>query len=253
MTGLEALSAMEYPGRFIILGKLETGQELVVYGVTGRSESSRARRFEQDKGIIRTAPTNPEVLKKGNPKLLIYNAIRKLDKNIVVSNGAQTDLIYDAIHSLDFDKSPAEIFASAFRNPCLVDGIDLTAFEPDEPNYTPRISGLLTPRGAGLAIAKHQNGRVLRTFFDFPLVPGRGKLIATYTGVNQNPLPSFAGEPLDIGIPFTGLQSLAQVFYDAIFPRAADKDFRVGVAVVSYDRTLDHISSSIVNRDGGSK
>ena len=94
MKGLEAIAEMEYPGRLIALGRDPTGEHnVVVYAVTGRSPSSQARTLEYnaDDNTIFTKPTDPEVLEKGNPDLLLYDAIVMLDDSVAVSNGKQTE------------------------------------------------------------------------------------------------------------------------------------------------------------------
>ena len=108
-------------------------------------------------------------------------------------------------------------------------------FEPDAPNHTPRISGCLAD-GAALSIVKRAaDGTVLRAYFEVPKAAGKGKLIATYTGVNTNPLPSFAGEPLDVEIPYASAREAAAALYKALAPEKGKDDYRVAVAVVYRD------------------
>ena len=253
MKGLENLANMEYPGRFIVIGWDPNGlNEIIVYGVTGRSPSSQAREIVENKGIdglaLKTNPTDPEALKKGKKELLIYNCIRTVGPQgeyaFIVSNGAQTDLIhrfYEGI-SLGHVPNPMETLARAFANPCEEGEIDIAEYEPDEPNYTPRISGIITPEGAALHIVKSaENMSPEKQIFGFPLIPGKGKLIATYTGENKDPLPSFQGLPFDVELPLDvddelpdSLVELAESFYQALNP-----DFRVSVTAICYDREAD--------------
>jgi IMP cyclohydrolase len=120
-------------------------------------------------------------------------------------------------------------------------------FEPDEPNFTPRISGCVFG-GAALSVIKRDGcGCAVRMYFEVPTASGRGKLIATYTGVNENPLPSFSGEPIDVGIPYATADEAARAMYEALAPRPGKDDYRVAVAAVFQDRDGD-ISISVKNR-----
>ena len=267
MKGLENLAKMEYPGRGIIIGKHPNDLgEIIAYFVTGRSPSSQAREIvvnkESEDFALKTNPTDPEAIKKGNKALLIYNCIRAAgpqgEHAFIVSNGAQTDLIhrfYEGI-SLGHVPNPMETLARAFANPCDIGDINITSYEPDEPNYTPRISGIITPEGAALHIVKcGWRGYSEQKIFEVPMIPGKGKLLTTYTGVNVNPLPSFEGEPLDIVLgegvneDLLGLgdhEELAENIYQALRPSEAGKgmvspgkDFRVAVATLIYNRHDD--------------
>jgi IMP cyclohydrolase len=232
-SGLDSLSGMEYPGRVIIIGTLADGGSAIAYAVTGRSPSSQARKFVVgDDGNVYTRPTDETLLAKGNPALLVYPALMFYGQSIAVSNGAQTRLVFEElIRNNDQFASPVELLVKAFRTPQFVAGIDITRFEPDDPNFTPRISGCLTPAGAALAITKRGGqSEPLRSFHDVPLsLPGRGRLIATYTGENANPLPSFVGEPLDIEIVAETVDELAESLYVALGPKSGEPDYRVAV------------------------
>lgn len=259
MKGLENIADKEYLGRFIAIGLDKSGlNEIIVYGVTGRSPSSQAREIvindELEDFAIKTNPTDPEALKKGNEALLIYNCIRAAgpqgEHAFVVSNGAQTDLIHKAYEGMTLQHVPPhslEALAGAFARPYEVGLIDVTRYEPDEPNYTPRISGIITSEGAALHIVKQaERGYPEHKIFGVPMIPGKGKLIATYTGENVNPLPSFEGEPLDVELDDSP-EELAENFYEALkpghnvgFPVGSVKpDFRVAVATLFYNREED--------------
>lgn len=258
--GLEALSG-EYHGRIIILGRAESGKNVIAYAVTGRSSPSRARKFELDAGAIKTAPTNPDDLKKGNPALLIYPAIMDVGYFGVVSNGAQTSLIAGIANHAERDFNLTTLLSSSFMFPHHIGGIDITSYEPDAPNYTPRISGVLARERAALSIIKHELGdNVSRSFFEFPLIAGRGKAISTYTGQNVPKgavIPSFRGEPLDVELKGTSAEEIAHNFYQTLGPKEGPNivspgdDFRVGVAVAFYDHdsvSNQRASSYILNR-----
>lgn len=250
-TGLEAIARMEYPGRLIVVGTLPGGNDVVGYAVTGRSASSQARRLVVgDDGNVYTKPTDPEALRRGNPALLVYPAIMFYRDSIAVSNGAQTRLVYEElIRTADGAPHPAEVLVRAFRAPAMVAGIDVTRYEPDEPSFTPRISGCVTAKGAALCIAKRgESDHSIKQFFEVPLVcAGRAKVVATYTGANVDPLPSFVGEPVDVQVTSTSAEDFAESLYAALGPKDGGPDFRVAVAVV--ERSQRGIGEvQIVNR-----
>ena len=186
----ETLKQNEYPGRGIVLGKTEDGSAAVAaYFIMGRSENSRNRIFVSDGEGIRTEAFDASKMK--DPSLIIYAPVRVLGKNTIVTNGDQTDTLYEGL-------SKGLTFEQALRS---------RTFEPDEPNYTPRISGLLHIENGScdyaLSILKSDNGNpgsaCRFTFaYDNPQ-DGVGRFIHTYLG-NGNPLPSFAGEPVPVVI-----------------------------------------------------
>ncbi len=218
---LENISTKEYPGRIIILGQDSTGKNVVCgYAITGRSSSSQARKLEYKQDTVWVKPTDKELLKMGNIDLLIYPSMFCLSQGIAVSNGKQT---VDVMACLGQGESAAEILAFALKK---------WDYECDAPAYTPRISGcVLTNKSAALSIIRRApNGATMRNVYEFPLVPGKGKMIMTYTGENRDPLPSFTGEPLDIKIKKTSPQDFAENIYQALKPARGGKDFRVAVA-----------------------
>ncbi|EPF26329.1 IMP cyclohydrolase [Treponema socranskii subsp. paredis ATCC 35535] len=186
----ETLKQNEYPGRGIVLGKSEDGSAAVAaYFIMGRSENSRNRIFAAEDEGIRTEAFDASKMK--DPSLIIYAPVRVLGKNTIVTNGDQTDTLYEGL-------SKGLTFEQALRS---------RTFEPDEPNYTPRISGLLHVENGScdyaLSILKSDNGNpgsaCRFTFaYDNPQ-DGVGRFIHTYLG-NGNPLPSFAGEPVPVVI-----------------------------------------------------
>jgi len=186
----ETLKQNEYPGRGIVLGKSEDGSAAVAaYFIMGRSENSRNRIFVSDGEGIRTEAFDAS--KMEDPTLIIYAPVRVLGQNTIVTNGDQTDTLYDGL-------AKGLTFEQALRS---------RTFEPDEPNYTPRISGLLHVENGfcdyALSILKSDNGNPESacrfTFaYDNPQ-DGVGRFIHTYRG-NGNPLPSFEGEPVSVVI-----------------------------------------------------
>ena len=171
-----------YPGRGIVLGKSADGQKAVIaYFIMGRSENSRHRIFVEEDGGLRTQAFDPAKLK--DPSLVIYWPVRKFGAATIVTNGDQTDTIYEFL-------AAEKTFEEALR---------MRTFEPDPPILTPRISGLVHKDGSyRLSILKSANGNAESTqrfFYEYPQpVAGEGHFIHTYLG-DGNPVPSFEGEP----------------------------------------------------------
>ena len=164
-----------YPGRGILVGK---GR--VYYFIMGRSANSRNRVFVKTEDGIRTEAYDPALLT--DPSLIIYHPVRRMGDALVVTNGDQTDTI---CQYGDFRK-----------------GLMTRKYEPDEPNWTPRISALINGDGSfELSILKHNHGRCLREFFCYEGCDEQtGYFISTYQG-DGSPLPTFAGEPLEVIVP----------------------------------------------------
>lgn len=236
---LAKLSAMAYPGRVIVIGQNpESDQSVIVYIITGRSPSSRARELKLEGSAVRTRPTDEDVLKKGNVDLLVYTAIA-FSRGIAVSNGRQTD---DILKQIQQENDPEEI---------LIRGLKDWTYEPDPPHYTPRISGCLLPSGkACLSLIKRKkDGAPQKSFFAWRLEPGKGKLISTYSGAEKNPLPSFTGNPLDIGIKEKTAGDMAEAVYAALKPQNPEKDYRVAVACVYAEKSnLQNYEVHIINK-----
>lgn len=221
---LEALTAREYLGRLIIIGVDPRGENnVVVYAITGRSPSSQARKLELRGKAIWASPTDEEAIKKGNVDLLVYPAVL-LSGGIAVSNGKQTDDIKTCFKR---SQDPEEVLRLALKK---------WDYEPDPPAFTPRISGCVLPRkGAALGIIERApDGSSMKRFFRVPLKAGRGKMISTYQGENTNPLPSFKGEPIDVGIKGKDAEDTAETVYKALEPKPGKIDFRVAVSCVFY-------------------
>lgn len=187
----EELSSTTYPGRGIVIGKTPDGKKAAIaYFIMGRSENSRNRIFVKDGEGIRTEAFDPSKLE--DPSLIIYAPVRVLGNKTIVTNGDQTDTIYDLM-----DKQYT--FEQALRT---------REFEPDVPNYTPRISGVLHfDNGSfnyAMSILKSNNGNPEAcnryTFAYENPVAGEAHFIHTYMG-DGNPLPSFEGEPTLVDVP----------------------------------------------------
>jgi IMP cyclohydrolase len=238
--GLEALRRMSYPGRVVIIGKATSGDiPFVVYCITGRSPSSQARRivFEETRAMVR--PTEEDGLEKGDPELLLYPAIM-ISQGIAVSNGRQTSSIRPFISP---GLGPVEVLAQA------MEGWD---YEPDAPNFTPRISGcVLSSSRAALSIAKHGGGgHCVKYYYEFPLQAGRARMISTYTGENVDPLPSFQGEPLELRLGGATAGKTAKAVYEAMAPAENSlEDFRVAtVCVYLHSLQTDAFEKAVINR-----
>ena len=185
----EYLSKLEYPGRGIVLGKSDDGKNAVfAYFIMGRSVNSRNRIFDVHGDDIRTKAFDESLL--SDPSLIIYSPIRVFGDNVIVTNGDQTDTVYEYLKS-----------GKSFE-----DALYTRTFEPDAPNFTPRISGLIELKDRlklKLSILKSDEGdenQTLRFFYDYDNVKaGEGFLIHTYKE-NTDPLKSFEGEPKKIQI-----------------------------------------------------
>ncbi|MCI5524227.1 MAG: IMP cyclohydrolase [Treponema sp.] len=189
MSLAKELSQNEYPGRGIIAGLSEDGKYAVsAYWTMGRSAGSRNRIFVEEAEGIRTQAFDPSLI-AGDPSLIIYSAVRVLGKKHIVTNGDQTDTIYDGISKgLTFEQS-----------------LQIRKYEHDEPNFTPRISSLLNLENGkyeySISILKSDRGNPENTLrytfnYDNP-AKGQGRYIHTYEK-NGNPLPSFEGEPVPV-------------------------------------------------------
>ena len=172
---LEFLRNNSYPGRGIAVGK-----DRVYYFIMGRSENSRNRIFSLTEDGIRTQAFDES--KVTDPSLIIYNPVRSMGDSLVVTNGDQTDTI---LEMGDFRKA-----------------LSTREYEPDGPNWTPRISSILRSDGTfSLSVLKRLGDRCLRCFYDYEgCDEGEGFFISTYEG-DGSPLPSFKGEPLHITMP----------------------------------------------------
>jgi len=203
---INALSSNAYPGRGIVIGATPDGTRLVqVYWIMGRSENSRNRVFiQEDNGFVRTEAKDPAKLT--DPSLIIYYPVRHVNGAHIVTNGDQTDTIYEALQS-------GGSFESALAT---------RTYEPDAPNFTPRISGLVD-RNDGqfsykLSILK-SNGNVedqtLRHTYTYEkAIPGYGHCIHTYQG-DGNPLPSFQGEPQLVPLA-NDIREIADLYWKAL-------------------------------------
>ena len=186
----ELLKTNAYPGRGIVIGRSEDGKKAVTaYFIMGRSVNSRNRVFTETEDGIKTEAFDPSKL--SDPHLIIYSPVRVLGNKTIVTNGDQTDTIYELM-----DRQYT--FEQSLRG---------REFEDDAPNYTPRISGIMRVENGtynfAMSILKSADGNPesceRHTFTYSNLIPGTGRFIHTYMG-DGNPLPSFEGEPEKVAI-----------------------------------------------------
>jgi IMP cyclohydrolase len=228
--------------------------EVAAYAITGRSPSSQARRLKEEGDAVRIEVTDEAQLKKGDPRLLVYDAVRRLEGIIIVSNGAQTDVIH--AHAKGLGPSwlgmPTHVLSGAFSKPHEVGGVDVTTYEPDEPNFTPRISGLIAKGAAALWTAMRNGNGLIRCSYEFRLADGKGRAIMTYASdaPSGKPLPSFKERPLEVtlGRGIASPDDMAQALYGALAPKRGKQDYRVAAAAVFLDRETGESRVGIVNR-----
>ena len=222
-----------YPGRGIILGKSADGKKAVAaYFIMGRSENSRNRVFVEEGEGIRTQAFDPSKLT--DPSLIIYAPVRVLGNKTIVTNGDQTDTIYEGMDDqLTFEQS-----------------LRSREFEPDAPNYTPRISGVMhVEKGVynyAMSILKSNNGNpdsCHRFTFSYKNpAAGEGHFIHTYM-CDGNPLPSFEGEPKLIGIS-DDMEKFTETLWNSL-----NEDNKVSLFVRYIDIESGKYDTKIVNKN----
>jgi len=223
------ISENAYPGRGIVLGRNRENSWIVIYWIMGRSSNSRNRIFTHENGILRTEAADLSIVE--DPSLIIYNAMRDLDDCIVVANGKHTDTI---CKGLDDGKS----FYSALNS---------EKHEPDPPNYTPRISGIIQLEEGTMVLSiisksvfsveqsEHRFCRYTDT------APGYGYCLTTYMG-DGNPLPSFKGDPFML--PLQGnAEQIAKYYWHGL-----NQDNRISLAVRELTQTGED-RQKIINRN----
>lgn len=229
----EELRATTYPGRGIVLGKSENGAQFyIAYFIMGRSENSRNRVFEYDGKGLRTKAFDES--KMVDPSLIIYAPVRVYSDVTIVTNGDQTDTIYEALEA-------GGTFEEALRT---------RTFEPDAPNYTPRISGVVEPKKDRyrLSILKSVQGdpaSTQRYFFEYDAPrAGEGHFIHTYQE-DGNPLPSFEGEPTLVAVQ-GDLETFSYTIWDNLHA-----DNKVSLFTRSIDLKTGEVNSRIFNKHEG--
>ena len=231
----EQLKTNAYPGRGIVLGLAPSGKKaLIAYFIMGRSANSRNRVFDPvpQIGGIRTLAADPEKLQ--DPSLIIYNPVRTVGEDThIVTNGDQTDTVYEFM-------SRGESFEAALRT---------RTFEPDGPNWTPRISGVVELADGAcsykLSILKSADGNgesCRRYFFEYPQpVSGEGHFLHTYK-CDGSPIPSFEGEPERVALP-EDAEELAVKMWEAL-----NEDNKVSLFVRGIDLATGETEDVIINK-----
>ncbi|MBQ1721148.1 MAG: IMP cyclohydrolase [Lachnospiraceae bacterium] len=229
----QELSSTSYPGRGIVIGRSKDGKKAVTaYFIMGRSSNSRNRVFVEEGEGIRTEAFDPSKLE--DPSLIIYAPVRVLGNTTIVTNGDQTDTVYDGMKA-------GESFEESLR---------CREFEPDAPNYTPRISGILNVADGkfdyAMSILKSNNGNPeccnRYTFtYDNPIA-GEGHFIHTYMQ-DGDPLPSFEGEPTLVDVD-DDIDSFTASVWSHLNP-----DNKVSLFVRFIDIATGEYETRIVNKN----
>ena len=229
----QELKSHSYPGRGIIIGKSADGTKAVTaYFIMGRSVNSRNRIFVTEGEGIRTEAFDPSQME--DPSLIIYAPVRVLGNQTIVTNGDQTDTIYQGLSDhLTFEQS-----------------LRSRKFEPDGPNYTPRISGILQAEHGqfhyALSILKSDNGNPEAcnryTFTYENPINGQGHFIHTYAR-NEEPLPSFEGEPKPVEIP-NDIDAFTTMLWNSL-----NEENKVSLFVRFIDLTVNTYETRIINKN----
>ncbi len=224
------LADNSYPGRGIVVGKSEDGKKLAVaYFIMGRSQNSRNRIFREEGEDVTIYPFDAS--KVEDPSLIIYSPIRRLGDNLIVTNGDQTDTIYDFLKNGD----------------TFEEALETREFEPDGPNWTPRISALAMLDDSNsykMSILKAQDseGRdCARYTYSYKLQNGLGHFLHTYR-CDGNPIPTFEGEPERVSIPNT-----AKAFSEEIWSNLHTEN-RISLYVRYIDLATGETENVMINK-----
>ncbi len=228
----ELIAGNSYVGRGIVIGKTADGKRAcTAYFIMGRSQNSRNRVFTKRDGVLYTEPFDAS--KVEDPSLIIYAAVREFENKLILTNGDQTDTVYAGLREgTDFRASLAT-----------------RAFEPDAPNFTPRISGMVTFGDQDftyemsiLKSADAEGSACNRYTFDYPALPGLGHFIHTYVS-DGNPIPTFQGEPERVYIP-----NDIDVFTDKLW-QALDKENKISLYVRYTDLESGASEERLINKN----
>ena len=225
----EKLSTNTYPGRGIILGVTPDGTHSVAaYFIMGRSVNSRNRIFAFEKDGIRTEAHDPSLMK--DPHLIIYHPVREVGCGLIVTNGDQTDTIWDFL-------ARGESWESALRT---------RMFEDDGPNWTPRISGLLALDGSYkmsiLKAADPEGEACARYFYEYPANPGVGHFIHTYVCDGNPVIPTFQGEPERVAMD-NDMDAFANMLWENL-----NEDNKISLFVRYTDLETGAFEQMIINK-----
>ena len=228
----ELIADNPYVGRGIVIGKTKDGKKAATaYFIMGRSKNSRNRVFVKRDGALFTEPFDASLVE--DPSLIIYAALRRYENKLIVTNGDQTDTIYAGLAA-----------GKGFRH-----ALRARAFEPDAPNFTPRISGILTFTEGDFAyemsILKSidaEGSDCARFNFEYPAMPGLGHFIHTYV-TDGNPIPTFQGEPERVEIPDD-----IDVLTDTLWKNLND-DNKISLYVVYTDLATGAVEERLINKN----
>lgn len=228
----QRLEGNTYPGRGIIIGKSQDGKSAVAaYFIMGRSNNSRNRIFTEKNGEVFTEPFDAS--KVEDPSLIIYAAIRQFENNLIVTNGNQTDTVYEGLAcGKSFD-----------------DALAAREFEPDGPNWTPRISGMLTFENGDftykMSILKsgdEEGSFCNRCGFHYGAKAGLGHFLHTYV-CDGNPIPTFQGEPERVSIP-DDIDAFTSEIWNAL-----DENNKISLYVRYIDLATGEMKNRLINKN----
>ena len=228
----ELIADNPYVGRGIVIGKTKDGKKAATaYFIMGRSKNSRNRVFVKRDGALFTEPFDASLVE--DPSLIIYAALRRYENKLIVTNGDQTDTIFEGLKA-------GKCFRGALKS---------RAFEPDAPNFTPRISGMLTFEEGDfsyqMSILKSidaEGSECARYTFDYPAMPGLGHFIHTYV-TDGNPIPTFQGEPERVEIP-NDIDELTNTLWNAL-----NDDNKISLYVVYTDLATGAAEERLINKN----
>ncbi len=226
------ISGNPYVGRGILIGKTPDGtQAVTAYFIMGRSENSRNRVFVERDGALFTEPFDPSRVK--DPSLIIYAALRQYENKLIVTNGDQTDTVFEGLKA-------GKTFSEA---------LTVRVFEPDGPNFTPRISGMLTFEKGDfsyeMSILKSIDAAgsdCARYTFSYPARTGLGHFIHTYV-TDGNPLPTFQGEPERVKM-LDDIDEFSEILWNAL-----DENNRISLYVRYTDLVTGSVSETVINKN----
>lgn len=212
---MRVLSGVRYPGRFIVLGT-DDGSAVALYGVTGRSAASQARRYVRRGGSIAATPTDEAVMADGNRDLLVYPAFVFFEKGFIVANGTHITNV-------------STLYGTARQT--LEKNLVGELPEPDT-YFTSRITGCVADDGTmALHSVRGTTEHPKRASWSVEVVAGKGTYLATYDGDEVNP-GQFGGDPLDVELVYGSAEAAAHAVYDLLAPPAGAPDYRVAVIAV---------------------
>ena len=228
------LSANAYPGRGIVAGTSACGEYAVcAYFIMGRSANSRNRIFKLVDNQLFTEPFDPSEVE--DPSLIIYRAMAEADGNLIVTNGDQTDTVYKALKN----------------GKTFIEALDTRTFEPDKPNYTPRISAMISFYDADfsyqMSVIKSIDGKgsaPMRSYYKFASVKGLGHFIHTYIE-DGDPLPPFCVEPERIAVP-SDIDEFAEGIWNSLNP-----DNKISLYVKYTNKKTREVKERLFNKNEG--